>query len=86
MDEETAKRAFAFIEAAMAESPLIHVANDDGSNVMGFAVEMRPPSGFVLERPVFAPGDTARVEIDLARVTLVKVIKPGETVRLFSSG
>jgi hypothetical protein len=85
MDEQTAKRAYACIEASIPTSPLIHIEKDDGSSVMGFAVEMRPPNGFVLERPTFAKGENAQVEIDLAHVTLVKVITPGETVRLFSS-
>ena len=58
---------------------------DDGTHVIGFAARMLPPRGLVLERPAFSPDESRHVELDLARVSILKVILPGETVRLFCS-
>ena len=84
MNTESFHKAYKFIEQNLAVGPLVHATFDDGSRVIGIVVKMTPPGGFVLERVSGSKDDPRHVDCDLTRVTMIKVILPGETVRLFS--
>jgi hypothetical protein len=84
MTTESFHKAYKFIEQNLEVGPLVHATFDDGTRVIGIVVKMTPPGGFVVERVSVTKDEDRHVECDLTRVTMLKVILPGETVRLFS--
>jgi hypothetical protein len=84
MSTDTFHEAYAFLERSIADGPVVHVTLDDGSHLIGYVVAMSAPGAFVVERPHPARGEVPRIEIDLTRVSALRVILPRQTVRLFA--